>query len=106
MSAVSRAQLQVQDILYWLDHARIMGALSSRKMAGLPVQIILDAGRMHAPSCSQQRACLLSVLDWGVEVRQWSPEEQLHANVHAKSFDRREGIDLGLNKRDTQWPRA
>lgn len=69
-------------IRYCIDHTGAVGALSSRKMAGLPVQIILDAGQMCAPSCSQQRSRLLSL----VELRLWSPREGQYACLHAKSF--------------------
>lgn len=37
-------------------------------MVGVAVQIIMDIGQMRAPSCSQERVRLLSLLDWGVEL--------------------------------------
>lgn len=81
-----RATTKVQALLYSLDHADLAGVLSSRKMAGVSSQIIMDAGRMRAPSCSQQLARLKSLLEWGVELRQWSLEAGQDACLHTKTF--------------------
>lgn len=52
---------------------------------------------MRAPNCAQQRARLLSLQEWGAELRQWGPQEGQCACLHAKfSFLDGEAFLLGF----------
>lgn len=80
------ASVSVQVLLYNLDHAGIVNELCSRRRSGVEARLLLHTQQVKAPSCSQQRLRLMTLVEWGVQLREWSPPGSDYASLHAKAW--------------------
>ena len=88
-SLLRRAEQSIVGTAYCFDYPDGVSALTHCRRPGSAVEIrvILDEGQQRKPSCSQQKARVNTLREWGVQFRVYSPPDRgRHAVMHAKSW--------------------
>ena len=67
----------------FFDGCRILGA---GLRLNVQVRILLDSHQFMKPSCKSQPARVNEMIQWGAELRRYSPQRGSYSMMHAKSW--------------------